>query len=411
MTTDRPTDSETPEEVVIEHDGELGAWFVDAGTFGPAGGGVVEVLPGVTLVADIARPDRFCRLEIEASDPAQPLDKPTLEAVSRLAGSDVAQILSQAPYEPARLERSRDSSMTGRGRRVAPNRATRAAALAGLAASDPEEPIWALELAYVASASGWHHLAREATQALRELAEQLVDVAAPGPGDLSLSRQDRRKADEIIDWLVRELTAVDAGLARRVENAGVTLLARSPTVSLPAAETLDTPAWRRDAGSADIEVRLDTADDRQWVCAFDGSLLVAVAPIIDGGTGRAAQLYVPLTVSDERLRLVVTDDPSAAANTPALLGFLTSTAAGRRAAQLERLGRFTEAARVWDECEERWANEGDGLRARLARSYAYAARTHAGQSQEAEMDVDWAEVERPVPPAYLADALAQSREE
>src|SRR5262245_577547 len=104
MTTDRPAHSEAREEVVIEHDAEMGAWFVDAGTFGPAGGGVVEVLPGVSLVADIARPDRFCRLEVEASDPAEPLDNSTLDAVSRLAGSDVARVLKQAPSEPARLE-------------------------------------------------------------------------------------------------------------------------------------------------------------------------------------------------------------------------------------------------------------------------------------------------------------------
>jgi len=242
------------------------------------------------------------------------------------------------------------------------------------------------------------------------MAEQLLDVAARGASDLALSRQDRRKAEELITWLVRELETTDPGLARRIEGAGVTLLERASATSPPPAETVVGPAWHRDAGSADVEVRLDADDDRQWVCAFDGNLLVAVAPIVDADASRTAQLYVPPAVADERLRLVVTDDPAAAANSPGLLAFLASTAAGRRAAQLERLGRFSEAASAWDECAERWANEGDDVRARLARSYAYAARAHAGEPQKPEVEVDWAEIERPVPPAYLADALAQSRE-
>jgi hypothetical protein len=245
---------------------------------------------------------------------------------------------------------------------------------------------------------------------LSGLAERLLDVAAPHAGDVALSRQDRRKADELMVWLVRELEAIDPGLARRVEDAGATLFSRTSVPSTPATETIARPTWRRDAGSADLEVRLDTGDDRQWVCAFDGNLLVAVAPIVDVDASRTAQLYVPPTVSDERLRLVVTDDPTAAANSPGLLAFLASTAAGRLAAQLERRGRFAEAASAWDDCAELWASEGDDLRARLARSYAYAARAHTGEVQDAEADVEWAEVERPVPPAYLADGLVRSGE-
>lgn len=409
MTTDRPTNSESREEVVIEHDGEAGAWFVDAGTFGPAGGGVVEVLPGVSLVADIARPDRFCRLEIDAKDPATPLDGPVLEAVTRLAGGDVARVLRQPPPQPTRLQRSRDTAMTGRGRRVLPNRATRAGALAGLAASDPDEPVWELEHAHVASASGWHHLASEATRDLRGLAEHLLDASSSDAGDVALARQAQRKAEELVAWLVRELEPLEPELARRVEDAGLTLFARTLRTLAPV-ETVVMPAWRRESGSADVEVSLGADDDRQWVCAFDGSLLVAVAPVVDAVGGRGAQLYVPSTVSDERLRLVPTDDPTAAANSPGLLAFLASTAAGRRAAQLERLGRFAEAASAWDECAERWASEGDDVRSRLAQSYGYAARAHAGEPQDSTTDVDWAEVERAVPPAYLGDGLARSLE-
>lgn len=137
------------------------------------------------------------------------------------------------------------------------------------------------------------------------------------------------------------------------------------------------------------------------MCAFDGNLLVAIAPVVDSPSVRRAQLYVPPSISDDRLRLLATDDPTGGANSPGLLAFLASTAAGRRAAQLERLGRFAEAASAWDACAERWASEGDDVRARLAHSYGYGARARAGERLGRDYDVDQVEVDRPVPPPYL----------
>lgn len=388
----------------VYYDGLLHQWIIEAAISGPAGSGAREAMPGVTIVGDIARPERYCRIEIDAASPDLALGEPIIRFVGRMAGARAADLLiarAAGMFRTGEVPDQRSGRMPGDAARM-----LRSSVLTGLAASDPDEPLWELEAFFTGLQGGLTYESFDDAE-LVDLARRLLDASSEG--FLPTHQRVVRRAVEWVEALAERVARVDEQLAGELTARGIDVFRRrdasGPAASAPLVATQAVPSrspelaawaeWSADTSSVTVTVPLHAR--KQWACVFDGSDLVAIGPMVDGYDVSVGYLGVPPLPSRSKASLVLTDRPATEVVSTSLRDYLASTESGRAAARLDRLGDHLGAAEAWERCAVRWDDAGDALRAALARTYAREAFEAAHSSADLPR--------QPVAAPFLVDLL------
>jgi hypothetical protein len=395
------------------------AWLL-GGTPGPAGATSL-VLTGVEVALDAADPSAVAWVRVDGSalhprSTGRPL-------VERLLGAGVLAeldaVLDRPRAQPVRL---------GRGRGSDPSTITDQAMVRLVVASASSRlPGWraderdlvALESAVTASALGlapwfldWPDVVHTAARSLidrgvpddavlrRHLAQLATDTAAAIAEDVMRARL-LRFAAELRAPDDDAASDADAVLSRkRVEFTPAAGAARPAAVAMPAAAPMAESAAVRPlprpvdttpdslvhtaaiqaaapptivhTSGDEHEVRLrgwGGRVDGWWLRVFRGSERAprAVVPVVDGPRDATARFLV---AADDLPALVIdiVDDPTSPRSSEAIASFRAALATGRRAAQLERLGRPSTPA--WQRCADMHGRAGDEWRAKTAGAFA-----------------------------------------